>query len=183
MKHTSKLWILGAVLVAVFTLRPSVASQTVSSNQDTLTALLVEVRGLRAALEQMASVGPSIQLAMGRLQLQEQRINTLVRRADSLHDALVAAHKRAGEMQDRVQDLQRALEGSIEPPHRTSIEAELPIVKHQLALATAEVQRLQTEESEAASQVASEQARWAEINQRLEELDRTLARVPVGRGR
>jgi len=69
------------------------------------------------------------------------------------------------------------LEGSIEPPQRTSIEAELPIVKHQLTLATAEVQRLQTEESQAASQVASEQARWVEINQRLEELDRALARV------
>jgi len=30
--------------------------------------------------------------------------------------------------------------------------------------------------SEAAAQVSSEQARWAEINQRLEELDRALTR-------
>jgi hypothetical protein len=34
-----------------------------------------------------------------------------------------------------------------------------------------------------AAQVASDQARWAEINQRLEELDRALARVPDGRVR
>jgi chromosome segregation ATPase len=47
-----------------------------------------------------------------------------------------------------------------------------------LARATAEIQRLQTEEADAASQVASDQTRWAEINQRLEELDRALARVP-----
>ena len=47
----------------------------------------------------------------------------------------------------------------------------------------AEVQRLQVEESEAAAQVSSEQARWAEINQRLEDLDRALARVPDGRVR
>jgi chromosome segregation ATPase len=79
-------------------------------------------------------------------------------------------------MQDRVGNLQRALEGSIEPVHRSSIEAELPIVKQDLARATAEIQRLQMEESEAAAQVSSEQARWADINQRLEELDRALRR-------
>jgi chromosome segregation ATPase len=145
-------------------------------NQDTLGALLVEVRGLRSAMEQMASVGPSIQLAMGRLQLQEQRINTLVRRADVVHDALVAAHKRAGELRDRLGNMQRAFEESTEPLNRSAIEAELPIVKQDLARATAEVQRLQTEQSEAAAQVSGEQTRWAEINQRLEELDRALTR-------
>ena len=80
-----------------------------------LGALLVEVRGLRSAIEQMASVGPSIQLAMGRLQLQEQRINTLVRRGDVVRDALTAAHKRAAELRDRFGNLQRALEESTEP--------------------------------------------------------------------
>ena len=84
---------------------------------------------------------------MGRLHLQEQRINTLVRRGDVVRDALAAAHKRAADLRERFGSLQRA-----------------------------EVQRLQTEESEAAAQVSSEQARWAEINQRLEELDRALAR-------
>ena len=183
MKHTSMLWIAGASLLAIFTFRPSVAGQTASSHQDTLAALLVEVRGLRAAMEQMASVGPSIQLAMGRLQLQEQRINTLVRRADGLHDALVAAQKRAGELQDRMGNLQRAFEDSTDPVHRSAIEGELPILKQDRARATAEIQRLQSEESDAAAQVASEQVRWAEINQRLEDLDRALARVPAGRVR
>ena len=70
------------------------------------------MRGLRSAIEQMASVGPSIQLAIGRLQLQEQRINTLVRRADVVRDALVGARKRAGELRERLGSLQRALESS-----------------------------------------------------------------------
>lgn len=174
---TSPSWMIPAAVTVLIVLGTTTGGQTPQQpNQDTLEALLVEVRGLRNAIEQVASVGPSIQLAMGRLQLQEQRINTLVRRADVLHDALLAAHKRAGEMQDRVGNLQRALEGSTEPVHRSSIEAELPIVKQDLARATAEVQRLQMEESEVAAQVSSEQARWAEINQRLEELDRALTR-------
>lgn len=173
-----RLWMIAAAVTMLVVLGTTTRGQTPQQpNQDTLGALLVEVRGLRNAIEQMASVGPSIQLAMGRLQLQEQRINTLVRRADVVRDALVAAHKRAGELRDRLGNLQRALEDSTDSTNRRSmIEGELPIIKQDLARATAEVQRLQTEESEAAAQVSSEQARWAEINQRLEELDRALTR-------
>jgi chromosome segregation ATPase len=174
---TSRSWMIPAAVTALIILGTTTGGQTPQPpNQDTLRALLIEVRGLRSAIEQMASVGPSVQLAMGRLQLQEQRINTLARRADVVRDALVAAHKRAGEMRDRVGNLQRALEDSTEPLHRSNIEAELPMIKQDLARVTSEIQRLQVEESEAAAQVSSEQARWTEINQRLEELDRALTR-------
>ena len=37
--------------------------------------LLAEVRGLRAAIEQMTSSASRVQLALGRLQLQEPRLN------------------------------------------------------------------------------------------------------------
>jgi chromosome segregation ATPase len=176
-RGTFRSWTIPAVVTALIILGTTTGGQTPQTpNQDTLGALLVEVRGLRSAIEQMASVGPSVQLAMGRLQLQEQRINSLVRRGDVLRDALVAAHKRAGEMRDRIGNLQRALEDSTEPVHRSNIEAELPMIKQDLVRTTADIQRLQAEESEAAAQVSSEQARWAEINQRLEELDRALTR-------
>ena len=174
---TSRSWMILAAVAVLIVVATTAGGETPQQpNQDTLGALLVEVRGLRSAIEQMASVGPSIQLAMGRLQLQEQRINTLVRRGDLVRDALTAEHKRAAELRDRFGNLQRALEESTEPLHRSNIEGQLPMIKQDLARATAEVQRLQTEESEAAAQVSSEQARWAEINQRLEELDRALAR-------
>ena len=82
-RSRSMWWAAAAILISVLAVRGTLAGQAAAEpSQDTLAALLVEVRGLRAAMEQMASVGPSIQLAMGRLQLQEQRINTLVRRAD-----------------------------------------------------------------------------------------------------
>ena len=174
---TSRSWMMSAAVAVLMVLATTAGGETPQQpNQDTLGALLVEVRGLRSAIEQMASVGPSIQLAMGRRQLQEQRINTLIRRGDVVRDALTAAHKRAGELRDRFGNLQRALEESTEPLHRSNIEGQLPMIKQDLARATAEIQRLQTEESEAAAQVSSEQKRWAEINQRLEELDRALAR-------
>ena len=49
-----------------------------------MSALLTEVRGLRQALEEMGTAGPRVQLALGRLQLQEQRVNTAIRRLESI---------------------------------------------------------------------------------------------------
>jgi chromosome segregation ATPase len=172
----SRSWMIPAAVTVLIVFRTTAGGQTSQPNQDTVGALLVEVRGLRSAIEQMASVGPSIQLAMGRLQLHEQRINTLVRRADGLRDALVAAHKQTGELQDRLRNGQRELEDNPEAQRRSQLQAFMADHKLQLARATAEIQRLQTEEADAASQIASEQARWADINQRLEELDRALRR-------
>ena len=99
-----------------------------AQSPDVLGALLVEVRGLRVAMEQMASAGPRVQLATARLQLQEQRVNALLRRK--------AAMTRRG----------------------------------------ADLQRLQVEEAQAGQEIAIEQARWNDINQRLDELDRALTR-------
>ena len=174
---TIRSWTIPAVVTLLILLGTTTGGQTARQpNEDTLGALLVEVRGLRGAIEQMVSVGPSVQLAMGRLQLQEQRINTLVRRADGMRDALVAAHKQAGEIQDRMRNIQREFEDSPEAGRRSQLQDMMADLKQQFARATAEIQRLQTEESEATAQVSSEQARWVEINQRLEELDRALAR-------
>ena len=59
------------------------SQQPVSSTPDVLPALLTEVRGLRAAMEKMAAAGPRVQLALGRVQLQEQRISNAIRRLDA----------------------------------------------------------------------------------------------------
>jgi len=177
MQPSSISWIAGAVVLAAVALRTPVAGQTALSNQDTLAALLVEVRGLRVAMEQMASVGPRVQLAMGRLEVQEQRVNTMVRRADALREAVSTAQKRVNEMQDRVTNIQEELgNGTLDVKRRSEIEGVLPYAKQDLARATGDLQRLQTEELDAASQVANEQARWAQFNQLLESLERALAR-------
>jgi chromosome segregation ATPase len=176
MKGSSISWIAGAAVLAVFALRASVFGQTTPSNQDTLAALLVEVRGLRAAIEQMASAGPRVQLAFGRLQMQEQRVSALVRRADGLRTKIAETEGALSEARSALPRLQRAFESSVNADERNGLEAEVSVRKQQIAQRTADLQRLQMEESEASSQVLSEQSRWAEINQRLEDLERALAR-------
>ena len=78
------------VVLAVWRATPAAEQASAGQSSDTLAALLVEVRGLRAAMEQMASAGPRVQLAMGRLQLQEQRVNTLVRQLEAIRNDLAA---------------------------------------------------------------------------------------------
>ena len=55
----------------------------------------------------MASAGPRVQLALGRLQLQEQRVNTMVRRLEEVKASLVQAQKHLEAMTDQVAGLER----------------------------------------------------------------------------
>lgn len=82
------------VLAVAATLTGAVLSARQSppaTNDEVLPALLAEVKGLRAAMEQMASAGPRVQLFVGRLQLQEARITSMARRLDTVRDSLAGA--------------------------------------------------------------------------------------------
>jgi hypothetical protein len=154
----------------------SVAAQGTTS-PDVLSALLVEVRGLRAAMETMASAGPRIELALGRLQLQEQRVNNLLRRHTEVRERVAGAERLAEGIVRDIETSQQALEqGGFDEKDRKSIQGHLAHEKHRLTQINADVQRLRAEEIEVSQLVALEQGRWTEINQRLEELERALIR-------
>ncbi len=55
---------------------------------DVLGELLKEVRGLRLAMERAATVGARIQLLVGRVQIQEQRIAELTRRSAAVREEM-----------------------------------------------------------------------------------------------
>ena len=93
------------VLVLILTsLGTSIVARQAGQQPDVLNALLVEVRGLRSAMEQLAAAGPRVQLTMGRLQLQEQRINT-----PTLGQEIAAEQGRWAEINQRLDELDRAL--------------------------------------------------------------------------
>jgi hypothetical protein len=58
-----------ALLLLVGGFGTSMIARQDRQDPDVLSALLVEVRGLRAAMEQLGAAGPRVQLALGRLQL------------------------------------------------------------------------------------------------------------------
>jgi predicted nucleic acid-binding Zn-ribbon protein len=148
-----------------------------AQNPDTLAELLVEVRGLRAAMEQMATAGPRVQLAFGRLQLHEQRINGLVRRLDVVREKVRPALQEEDTLRAQLARFEAAAKSTTEfNDERKQIEAQLPGLRKAAARAAYDLQQLQTEESTLGNEIALEQGRWVQINQQLEELERTLVR-------
>lgn len=162
------------VATALLGASPASQAQATSAPPDTIAALLVEVRGLRAAMEQMASAGPRVQLALGRLQLQEQRINTLVRRLEEVRASLSPVRQKLDEATDRLSRLERASREVTNPEQRRDMEEALPRMKREAAQTAAELQRLQGDENTLLQDITNEQSRWTEFNQRLEELERSL---------
>jgi chromosome segregation ATPase len=168
-----------AVLIPVFLFILFLGGSTASHGQaqdapGVLPALLTEVRGLRAAMEQMASAAPRVQLALGRLQLQEQRVSTLVRRLETVRDSLADAERQVAQHQNQMAQFDAAAKSN--PQEREQVEHMVALFKGEMSAAAASVQRLTAEESSLAADIATEQGRWADFNQRLEELERTLER-------
>jgi chromosome segregation ATPase len=178
MKHTTSRTLALAFLVAAIAGGGSLAgrAEQMGPAPEVLSALLTEVRGLRAALEQMATAGPRVQLALGRLQLQEQRIGNQVRRLDSVRARLLAAQRELEPLEKLAREVTERIRDYPNSQARGEDERKLAEIKAELAKRQAEVQRLITEESSLTQDISAEQNLWAEFNQRLEELERALAR-------
>jgi chromosome segregation ATPase len=154
-----------------------------AGSQDILPALLAEVRGLRAAMEQMTSAGSRVQLALGRLQLQEQRLSAATARLGGIRDQLTGSQRRYAELQEQIGSLEATLAGQREsdlpkgvPPEQVSqmLTMQLRESQREVVSIAADIQRLTAEEAAVANDVSSEQARSADLNQRLDELERAL---------
>lgn len=157
---------------------PAPGEPRLEGAQDTNAQLLQEVRQLREAIEMMVSTGARVQIVFGRLQLQEQRTATAARRLDDLRDTRARVTREAAEGAARFQELEEHVHEARGGPEERSIEAMLQQMKRVSAMQETERQRILTEESVAAGVLATEQARWAELNQQLEDLERVLAKRP-----
>ena len=175
------------LLLALTVARAQTPGAADVSSRDIMPALLQEVRGLRAAIEQMTASNSRVQLALGRLQLQEQRLSTANSRLAEIRNQLGTAQRGAAEMQERTTTLESMVSGQSEMPRaegqttaeqvRRQITAEMQIAQRQLIAAQAEVQRLTTQENTLAGEVSAEEARWADLNRQLEDLERSLRPV------
>lgn len=150
----------------------SLLARQARPDQDVLPALLTEVHGLRVAMEQLGSAGPRVQLAMGRLQLNEQRTTTYIHRLDEIRDRRTALEQQLRTAQQGYTDLATAAQEHGTPI--PEIVEELKNRKAALERGNSSLLQLQTEEAQLIQQIGAERDRWMEINQRLEDLDRVL---------
>jgi uncharacterized coiled-coil protein SlyX len=139
-------------------------------------ALLVEVRALRADMNQAASASMRAQLVGMRLQLQEQRITSLARQ-------LADTQERLRGQEDAMAPLAAQLkmfEGpDVDASEKQETEHLLGPIKAQLAQFDKAVQQLRQEENSVSQLLAEEQSRWTRFNALVEELEKAAAVKPV----
>jgi type II secretory pathway component PulM len=165
--------IVGSV-IAVSAASVATAPPDQSPPQDS-SALLNEVRLLRQAIEELAGNGTRVQIAFGRLQLQEQRTATAARRLEDLRANLTRLTYQATEMAERLKDLDAAAGSGRRPPEEEAEMREaVTMMSRELRRIETERVRLAGEESDAASVLANEQGRWSDLNRQLEELERSI---------
>jgi chromosome segregation ATPase len=127
--------------------------------------LVTEVRGLRAELNQAVSTSIRTQLLVARLQLQEQRFNLIARQLTETREEiakieqsrafLAAQLKPFGEMSEEAQKAFEPLKAIVEQGQQRE-------------------QELRAQEASLSSQLAAEQARWTEFNDRLDAVEKQL---------
>ena len=181
MKSSTIVVTLGLLTLAIGSGRMSAAqggSRTASpAQEEVLPALLTEVRGLRAAMEQMASAGPRVQLALGRVQLQEQRVNNLARRLEETRAHAVEAQRDLEAVQQQLQGIEAGVrDPRPDGPPLAQLQAMQRELQRELVRRGENVQRFTNESSAIEADLATEQGRWIDLNQRMEALEQSLVR-------
>src|SRR5687768_4736768 len=171
----SKLSTIGVavVVLAAFAFAASVRGQE-PARQDVMGTLLVEVRALRDAIEQMTSASARVQLAVGRLQIQEQRFNTLSRQLFELRQTLSRTEREQSEQEGRLADLEGIASQTSDAGERQAIAEQIREMRRTLAAGRINLQKLRLDENELSGALAVEQGRWSDLNQQLDAIDQTL---------
>jgi hypothetical protein len=124
----------------------------------------------------MSSAGARVQLAMGRLQLNEQRIANYVRRLDEVRVRRAEAELQLPEKRRKLADFLEEMKNAPQPLPKW-FQDEHNKFKGEFEAVSNTLQQLKNEEAVLTREIATEQDRWTEINRTLDELDRVLTRI------
>jgi ABC-type transporter Mla subunit MlaD len=150
-----------------------VASGQAQRPDATLDELVVEVQALRAEMNQAASASIRAQLLVGRLQMEDQRIAGVVRDLEAVQTELAAtAHVRA-DAATKVKALEDTVLGATNDV-REEFMQQLTTARAAAQQVDRRQQVLKRRESALAKELEEDQARWQDINQRLEHFEQSL---------
>jgi hypothetical protein len=144
------------------------------AQQTTLQALLNEVKLLRAAVERSNQLAPRIQIALARMQFQEERVRSATRRAESAHDELSNTQRRRAELADILKHLESRQSLALDANARKEVEDQTASIKAEWEKFSRIEEQLQARDGESLAALQSEQTKWNEVNDQLVSLERGL---------
>lgn len=151
--------------------------QRVESNQSdppTMTQLLQEVRALRLAIERSTVAGTRAQLLLGRLQMQEARLATLGHQVQEARSRLLEIQRNRENTMSQIKQMTDAVDRAT-PDERRAIEERLEQMKRAIKDMQPRERDFQSEYDGLTQALSADEARWVDFNQRLEDLERSLA--------
>src|ERR1035441_10583928 len=140
---------------------------------DTLQALLVEVRHLRQNIEAMTVASQRVQIALYGLQLQDAAVARATQRLNDARNKRMGVEANCRHAAEEGERNERQIaSGTLSDAESQALQGMLPRMKRNLDTSTAELQSWQAMEAEASTQLRTEQAKLAEIQDRIERLDK-----------
>ena len=172
---SARLWLCTAA-VGLVGIAAVVPGQAQTAAPSTMEALLAEVRGLRADVSQAAGASIRTQLLVARLSLQEQRIAAIAKQLTDVQTQRTAVENGNAQMQARIKRLDEMdRSSSIGPEERKQLAAEAEAIKMPLNEMRRRMLQLTEQESFLSGQLSSEQSRWTDFNDRLDQIEREIA--------
>ena len=139
----------------------------------TLDELVVEVQALRAEMNQAAAASIRAQLLVGRLQMEDQRIAAVLRDLEGVQAELAAVAQGRAESAGRLKSLEDAVLGATNDV-REDAEKQLTATRAGVQQIDRRQQALKRRENGLAKELQEAQARWQDINARLENFEQAI---------
>ena len=163
------------ILAGVFALGAAVASGQAQRGPVTLDDVVNEIRGLRADLKKSTAATTQVQLLTVRLQLQEQRLAVLSNQRNDVSARLAIETRLRADAERQTQTFEEnaSRNESLGVP-RKELEMQQVMFKQMFAQHRDAEQQLRAQENQLITEIANEQNRWMDFNNRLDELERSL---------
>lgn len=151
------------------------AAQQPASQDATLQALLKEVHELRITLERSNLLGPRVQIALAKMQFEEERMRSANARLLDAHARVMDLQNKIVASADQIKQTEARQAQSADATERKQLALEIDAQKHEMEQLGTLQQQYQAQESEANSAAINEQARWNEANDLLTSIERLMA--------
>ena len=156
--------------------------QAASSDSQTLRALLEEVRQLRHDLQSSTAMAQRAQIALYRLQRQDEAVARAGRRLDDAHLRVAESESGKNKKLTEIQEAKAQTERNSDPNAQAGFEqVVLPHLKSQLQMLEKQEQEARAEESAAEQQLRDEQTKLDALNDTLDRLNNALEEASVKR--
>lgn len=162
--------IISAVVVAVSI---SAAPQQ-NSDSSTSQVLINEIRELRRSLQDFATTGQRVQIALERIRIQQDNVDRIQGEIASIDAQSEASASEMQQVEESAKALERLLGMENDPAKRIGLEMERKNALQRLEEGKKREARLRDREAQLNTALTAEKAVLAELKSKVEEIDRSL---------